>query len=314
MPGWRSPDQGWHWGNRGVVTSAAIEKPHQSGWRPILECEFDLAYSPLMELDYGQGRLILCTLDLEDHVSFDPAAALLAQNLLQYAAATKPVARAKRTILLGDDSDKKALENLGVLYQATAKLEPDADMVIFGCQAKCSDAEVQDYLTKGGKALFLARSMPEHECGVKLGRVQGFAGSLGVPAWPECQGLSPSDLHWRTEQPAWLVESGVEKGADGLLGLLHKGNGVAVFCQIDPDRFQVEQKPYFRITRWRQTRALAQILANLGASFTKDRDAFQVMVQQTALELGKKGASGWYHADYRDKFRNGDDPYRYFRW
>ena len=62
------PYAGWHWGNRGAVTSAAIEKPHRSGWRPLLECEFDLAYTPLMELDYGKGRLIVCTLDLEDHV------------------------------------------------------------------------------------------------------------------------------------------------------------------------------------------------------------------------------------------------------
>ena len=110
------------------------------------------------------------------------------------------------------------------------------------------------------------------------------------------------------------MDSGAEKGADGLLGLLRKGSGVAVFCQIDPDRFQVGQKPYFRITRWRQTRALAQILANLGASFAKDRDAFRLTPEQTAPGLGKKGASGWYHADYRDEFKNGDDPYRYFRW
>ncbi len=27
------PYAGWHWGNRGAVTSAAIEKPHRSGWR-----------------------------------------------------------------------------------------------------------------------------------------------------------------------------------------------------------------------------------------------------------------------------------------
>ncbi|MGB2819577.1 MAG: sugar-binding domain-containing protein, partial [Phycisphaerae bacterium] len=27
------PYAGWHWGNRGGVTSAAIEKPHRSGWR-----------------------------------------------------------------------------------------------------------------------------------------------------------------------------------------------------------------------------------------------------------------------------------------
>ena len=28
------PYAGWHWGNRGGVSSAAIEKPHRSGWRP----------------------------------------------------------------------------------------------------------------------------------------------------------------------------------------------------------------------------------------------------------------------------------------
>jgi beta-galactosidase len=37
---------GWHWGNRGGVASAAIEKPHLAGWRPILQGEFDMAYSP----------------------------------------------------------------------------------------------------------------------------------------------------------------------------------------------------------------------------------------------------------------------------
>ena len=37
------PYAGWHWGNRGGVSSAAVEKPHRSGWRPLLECEFDLA-------------------------------------------------------------------------------------------------------------------------------------------------------------------------------------------------------------------------------------------------------------------------------
>ena len=79
------PYAGWHWGNRGAVTSAAIEKPHRSGWRPLLECEFDLAYTPLMELDYGNGRLIVCTLDLEDHVVLDPAARRIAGRILDYA-------------------------------------------------------------------------------------------------------------------------------------------------------------------------------------------------------------------------------------
>jgi len=303
-PLWRSPTHGWHWGNRGAVSSAAIEKPHRSGWRPILECEFDLAYSPLMELDYGQGRIILSTLDLEDHVALDGAAALLARNLIAYAATSQPVARAKRTILVGDDNDKKMLDGLGVLYQTAAKIEPDADLVIIGRQVKYSEPEMQGYLEKGGKMLFLSRDASDHGSGVTLEQAATFAGSLKVPAWPEAQGLSASDLRWRSEAPAWLVKSGAEIGADGLLGRMSKGKGVAIFSQIDPNRFEADTKTYFRFTRWRQTRALSQLLANLGATFAGDKSSVSL----------SKWEPGLYHPDYRSDFELGDDPYRYFRW
>jgi beta-galactosidase len=303
-PAWRSPTRGWHWGNRGAVTSAAVEKPHRSGWRPILECEFDLAYSPLMELDFGQGRLILSTLDLEDHVPFDAAAAVLAGNLLQYAATSRPIPRAKRTILVGAENDKATLDGLGVLYQVSDRIEPDADLVIIGRQAGYQEAEVRRCLEDGGKVLFLARAASDHGFGVKLEQAPAFAGSIHVPDWPECRGLSPSDLHWRSEGPAWLVKAGVEIGADGLLGRLRRGNGIALFSQLDPDQLRAETATYFRFTRWRQTRALAQLLANLGATFSGDQDT---------ARLTKPG-TGLYHADYRPDFESGDDPYRYFRW
>ena len=83
----------FRWGNQGSISSAAIEKPHLSGWTPLLQCEFDLQYSPLMELRRGKGRIILCLLDLEDQVSGDPAAASLLDNLLRYANAPIPPRR-----------------------------------------------------------------------------------------------------------------------------------------------------------------------------------------------------------------------------
>lgn len=303
-PLWRSPLHGWHWGNRGALTSAAIEKPHRSGWRPILECEFDLAYTPLMELDYGKGRLILSTLDLEDHVSQDAAAVLLARNLIEYAATAKPVARAQRTIHVGDDNDKKTLDGLGVLYEPAARIEPDADLVIIGQRVNCDEPQVQSYLEKGGRMLFLAREAAAHALSVKLEQAPTFAGSLQVPAWPEAQGLSASDLRWRSESPAWLVKAGAEVGADGLLGRLRVGKGVALFCQIDPDQLQADTKTYFRFTRWRQTRVLSQLLANLGATFAGDKNSVGL----------SKAEGGFYHPDYRTDFELGDDPYRYFRW
>ena len=98
-----------------------------------------------------------------------------------------------------------------------------------------------------------------------------------MPNWPEARGLSASDLRWRCylDTPPWIVSAGVEVGADGLIGRQTFGKGVAVFCQVDPDRFHADEKTYFRYTRWRSTRAVAQLLANLGASFAADSRIFQ---------------------------------------
>jgi hypothetical protein len=66
----------------------------------------------------------------------------------------------------------------------------------------------------------------------------------------------------------------VDVGSDGLIGRQIIGKGVAVFCQVDPDSFHADEKTYFRYTRWRATRAVAQLLANLGASFSVDQRIF----------------------------------------
>ena len=57
---------------------------------------------------------------------------------------------------------------------------------------------------------------------------------------------------------------------------------------------------YFHFTRWRQTRALSQLLANLGASFAADGNLFH---------RGSK--TPLYYPDY---VWDGDDPARYYRW
>lgn len=196
------PYAGWHWGNCGAVTSAAIEKPHRSGWRPLLECEFDLAYTPLMELDYGQGRLIVCTLDLEDHVALDPAARRMAGRIMDYAFHSPLSPRVNKVVYLGGEAGAAWLERIGVSYQRSATLYTGAGLVLVG-----------------------------------------------------------------------------------------------------PDRFQADKKTCFRYTRWRSTRAVAQRLANLGASFVVDSQVFRPL-----------GASGYYHPDYRTDFPMGDNPYRYYRW
>jgi beta-galactosidase len=286
------PYAGWHWGNRGGVSSAAVEKPHRSGWRPLLECEFDLAYTPLMELDYGQGRLTVCTLDLEDHVDADPAARRLAWRIVEQALRRPPSPRASKVVYLGGPAGAAWLDRVGVSYQRSdaadnAAVPDGAELLLIGPDAAIDTAAMRTYVKGGGKVFFLPRSQADGGLGITLKPAPtGFAGSLSVPAWPEASGLSASDLRWRTdmETAPWLVDRGAEVGADGLIGRQAIGKGVAVFCQVDPDRFQADEKTYFRYTRWRSTRAVAQLLANLGANFPADRRIFHP-VDRLAIDL-----------------------------
>ncbi|HEY3280734.1 MAG TPA: beta-galactosidase, partial [Armatimonadota bacterium] len=259
------PRWGWHWGNRGVVSSAAIEKPHYGAWRPLLECEFDLAYSPLMELELGSGSLILCTLDLEDHAAQDPAAALTARLVLGYALSLKPKPRSAKTLYIG--ADTSLVDELGLVYEKAEKPDAKADLVVLGPGSVVTPSEMDAYLSQGGKALYLAARQPLEPW---ISPTKDFRGSREVPDWPECAGLSASDLHWRAPHDALTFRPSPVTGADGLLARRVLGKGVALYTQIDPDALEADRLTYFRFTRWRETRALSQLLTNLGARFRSD--------------------------------------------
>lgn len=338
------PYAGWHWGNRGGVSSAAIEKPHRSGWRPLLECEFDLAYTPLMELDYGQGRLVVCTLDLEDHSALDPAARQVAGRVLDYAFHAPLLPRISKAVYLGGASGATWLDRIGVSYQKSDTLDTDAGLVLIGSDASVDVPALTAYLEQGGQAFFLPCAQTDGGLGTSLKPAPArFAGSLSPPAWPEARGLSASDLRWRSylDTPPWILSAGAEIGADGLMGRKTVGKGVAIFCQVDPDCFHADEKTYFRYTRWRATRAAAQLLANLGATFPVDNRVFHpvAFTGKLGVSIGPNGDRsgpqatpppgpeifptstaavssdvGYYSPDYRTDFPMGDNPYRYYRW
>lgn len=267
---------GWHVGNRGGVASAAIEKPHLAGWRPILEGEFDMAYSPLMELDLGKGRVTLCMLDLEERFTantpaMEPAAQRLAGQLVNYARTAPLAPRVAQVVLLG--SAPAWFEMLGVRLQKATALPKTAAVVLVGADANVDDGTLNTYLSGGGKVVFLPRQNASAPLGVTLAQTVS-TGSLEVPAWSLARGLSASDLRWRNEAQAWLVNGGdVQIGAGGQLAVKQVGKGTAIWLQIDPERFNADEKTYFRFSRWRQMRAVAQLLSNMGVALRDDAQA-----------------------------------------
>jgi beta-galactosidase len=275
------PTYGWHWGNRHAVSSTPIEKPHRTSWRPILETEFDLAYTPLMEMEYGRGRLTFCTLDLEDHITQDPAAHKLARQLMEYVRTAPITPKAERVIYVGDDNGAKTLDMLGLNYNRATTVDATAGLIVVGASPGVTDEALRTYVSNGGKLLFLRRTQREGALGAQLQQNTQFIGSLDVPVWPEARGLSASDLRWRSVGEAWLVKAGngVQAGADGQLGRQQIGKGVVIFAQLGPDAVPADDKRYFRFTRWRQTRALSQLLANMGASFKQDARMMELLQQ-----------------------------------
>jgi hypothetical protein len=113
--------------------------------------------------------------------------------------------------------------------------------------------------------------------GVGLKKVDKTLGSLEVgPRDDIVRGLSASDVRFRNYASAWLIDGGTDAVyAGGQLGVKHIGDGRLVVCQFDPNRFNADKLTYFRLSRWRQTRAMVQVLANLGASFSADRRIFK---------------------------------------
>jgi beta-galactosidase len=280
---WWFPYHGYRWGTRGAVSAAAIEKPHRAGWTPWLEGEFDLAYTPLMSLDYGRGRVTICALE----PSADPAAQQFHAELITALQSEPPLPRAQKVVLLGNDDDARWLDRLNVSYtRAEGSLPRATDLLLVGHVSDDVEAILQDFAFCGRRVFCLPRRGPKAPFGVTLRHEPACAGSLEVPAWAEGRGLSASDLHARAGFPAWLVASGAEIAANGLLGRMAIGSGTILFCQLDPDQLEADNQTYLRFTRWRQTRAIVQILANLGASFHCDGDIFHPRPQQSLSLAG----------------------------
>lgn len=281
------PAHGWRWGNTGSVSSAMIEKPHRSGWTPILEGEWDLAYTALQELGYGQGRLTWCTLDLDDQITSDPVATRILSRLLIQANRPVTQPRLPEAIYVGTEAGAEALRLTGLNFRSAKQPDPKVPLLVVDAASPLTDTQLEAFARQGGTVVMLAQ--PGGDTPARLGTgIQLKTKFLGGTA-PETnaltRGLSASDLRWRTPLDTRLLTDagGTTTVAGGLLGARSVGAGRIVFVQFDPARFDLEKKPWFKHTQWRLTRALTQVLANLGASFAADRMIFYPQVLRTDL-------------------------------
>ncbi len=273
---WWFPYYGYHWGNRGSVASTAVEKPHTGSWRPLAECGFDLAYSPLMEMEYGAGRVILCGLDAEGRSIDDPAADILMHNLLAYCRGRRDTASKRGPAeLRGGREDAEYLHRLGLIFKTEAAGPADSSLCIIGRNYDY-DAEALRLEAEAGRIFFfLPRGDGYPGLGIELEEGQYSGTGIKIPEWDICRGLSPSDIRSRTDIPVKKISDDAEAAIDGMIAEQRHGEGRFILCRFDPEGLAADENTYLRLTRWRHTRVFSQVLANCGAVFASDRLFFE---------------------------------------
>ncbi len=103
-----------HLTSEGIVAGFVLEKPSRGDFTPILVGGYDLEECALLELRAGKGRAVLCQVDVTSRYGVDPAATLLADNLVGYLADPPAAAPRAAAVYMGGDKGKAFLAELGV--------------------------------------------------------------------------------------------------------------------------------------------------------------------------------------------------------
>ena len=277
LPGPELTDPKWDWmgftntrvwraGNYGCVASVLIEKPSRGNFLPLVDCGFDLQYSPLMEYAEGKGRMVFCQLDVTGRSETDPAADKLCLNLLRYLQKTPAATEVRPVAYAGDERGAALLRDLHVPFEQATRAQA-GQLLVLGPKAPAVPG-LDAALQQGARVLCLG--MDNEDLQRVLPGVATVKDEPTTPALiekfdrPELAGVSNSDLHWRTllTLPA-LSETGADRNQ--ALAVIERGPGRVVLCQAAPWMFDYQAKPYIRTTYRRNVFLVTRVLANLGA-------------------------------------------------
>lgn len=312
----------WRCGNRGSVASVLIEKPARGDFRPVLDGGFGLQYSPLMEYREGKGMVLFCQMDLTGRSEADPAAELLAANVLRYARDWKAPDHTRRMVYAGEAAGRRHLEALGIKpaeYDGQGALSPGEQVLIVGPGGgpKPGRNEVDRFLSGGGRVMAVALEqadvdalLPFHvrlKTGEHIGAYFDAPGVVSPLA-----GIAPADVHNRDPRDLSLVSDGATIVGDGVLAVATPDGdrrGSVVFCQLAPWHFDPNGPDNLRRTYRRSAFLLTRLLANAGvAGPTPLLQRFAAPVKTGTPE------QRWLDGLYLDTPEEWDDPYRSFRW
>jgi hypothetical protein len=307
----------WRCGNRGNVASVLIEKPACGDFLSILDGGYGLQYSTLLEYHEGKGMILFCQADVTGRSEADPAAEILARNILNHAENWKP-GPSRKAVYAGDAAGKAHLMAAGISVRDYdgAKLSPDEVLIAGpggGRIVSESAAGVSGWIKDGGNVLAIGLDQADAgalSSGVRMKSAEYIAAFFEPPKFGSLlAGVAPADVHNRDPRELPLVSSGAQILGNGVIAKVEDAN--IVFCQLAPWTFDGNGAQNLRRTHRHASVLMSRLLANFGVvSSTPLIERFQTPV---AANEGK-GEQRWKTGLYLDQPTEWDDPYRFFRW
>lgn len=253
----------WRAGNRGSITEVSIEKPPVGDWSPLLQCGFDLQYTPLVEFSEGRGRIVFCQLAVSGRTEMEPQADEIVRLALERLDRAVPVER-RQVCYLGGAEGAELLDSLHIAHVPFSGQPSPGTLLVLGPGAKPGD--LTGAVAAGMNVLALGLGAAELEA-ILPGRFELTPGEYfsdyvsGLGEVPEFAGIGNAELHWRGRMAFDAFASGTPGGR--ALGSVRVGRGIFAVAQLPPWKFDTEEF-YYRTTRRRAVFLVSRLLANLG--------------------------------------------------
>jgi hypothetical protein len=265
--------------------------------------------------------VLFCQMDVTGRTESDPAAEVLAGNILRYVSVWKAQPR-RKVLYAGDAAGKKHLQACGLSPGAWTKgaLAATGSVLIVGPgggQRLAGNAKaISKWLDAGGALLALGLDGAEASAflpfKVETKQQEHIAASfepLGNNSL--LAGVGPADVHNRDPRKLPLVCGGAVVAGHGILAKARSRD--VVFCQLVPWQFEYDKQQQQQMNRKRTFRRASYLVTRLAANLGAAGDT-PLLARFHNPVKGAKAEQRWLEGLYLDVPEEWDDPYRFFRW
>lgn len=287
----------WRCRNRGTVANVLPEKPVLGNFFPVLDGGFALQYAPVLEYREGKGRIVFCQAEVSGRSLGEPAADILAGNLLDAVRTAEPT-KFRTFAAVGGTEFRDWLSKLD-LNGAVETLR-EAEVVIAGPGAE-QYPDLTEQVRNGKRVVAVGLSVAELGRllpGVNAKPVVAGTSQLADLSAPELNGISNLDTFFQHRLNYTAVD-GKE------VAVVRIGKGSAVILGVAP--WMLDYNALYRLRSSFRRRAflVSQVLRNAGIDFKS------VLLERFR---SKPAAEPWKGSFYLQEPISGDDPYRYYHW